>query len=178
MRIKPYPQGPVIHREGKDGQVREVSRFPVADGLAFSCSNTNSPQPSLKYIFKALEDTVYPEGYTWDPDLKRWSEQGILLINTAMTTQLNHVGTHYALWQPFLAFLYDYLSTNHPGLVYVYFGRKAQEWADQISEDNYKLFASHPASAAYHDLEKWDCSDIFNKTSDLVMKQFNEKIVW
>lgn len=174
----PYPQGPVVHREGKDGMVREVSRFPVADGLAFSCSNTNSPQPSLKYIFKALEDTVYPDGYTWDPDLKRWSEQGILLINTAMTTQLNHIGTHYALWQPFLAFLYDYLSTNHPGLVYVYFGRKAKEWADHVPEDSYRLYATHPASAAYQELEKWDCDDVFNKISDLVLKQFNQKIVW
>ena len=174
----PYPQGPVTVREGKDGMVREVSRFPVADGLAFSCSNTNTVQPSLKYIFKALEETIYPDGYTWDPDLKRWSNQGILMLNSALTTELHKTGCHYALWNPFLTFLFDYLVNSHPGLIYVYFGRKAEEWVEHVPEDSHKLFASHPASAAYKELEKWDCNDIFNKTSDLVLKQFNEKIVW
>jgi uracil-DNA glycosylase len=150
----------------------------VADGLAFSCSNTNTPQPSLKYIFKALEDTMYPDGYTGGPDLKRWSEQGILLLNSALTTELHKTGTHYALWRPFLVFLFDYLVSNHAGLVYVYFGKKAQEWADHIPEDSFKLFASHPASAAYQELEKWDCSDIFRKVQEQVKIQFNEKIVW
>ena len=174
----PYPQGPQVVREGKDGMVREVSRFPVADGLAFSCSNTNTPQPSLKYIFKALEETVYTNGYTWDPDLKRWSNQGILLLNCALTTQITKTGSHYDMWRPFLSFLFDYLSINHPGLIYVYLGKKAQEWADNVSDDNPKLFASHPASAAYQEAERWDCNDVFRKTSELVKKQFNEEIIW
>ena len=174
----PYPQGPVTVREGKDGMVREVSRFPVADGLTFSCSNTNAVQPSLKYIFKALEETVYPDGYTWDPDLKRWSNQGILMLNSALTTELNKTGTHYAMWYPFLCFLFDHLQVNHPGLIYLYFGKKAQEWAGHIPDEGNQLFASHPASAVYQDLEKWDCNDIFNKASKLVKQQFNEEIIW
>lgn len=174
----PYPQGPLVVREGKDGMVREVSRFPVADGLAFSCSNTNTPQPSLKYIFKALEDTIYPDGYTWDPDLKRWSNQGVLLLNSALTTELTKVGTHYAMWHPFLTFLFDYLSINHPTVVYMYFGKKAQEWSGHAPDPDFQLFASHPASAAYQDAEKWDCNDIFNKANILVKKQFNEEIIW
>ena len=31
--------------------------FGVADGLAFSCSNTGKPQPSLKNIFEAIDTT-------------------------------------------------------------------------------------------------------------------------
>ena len=174
----PYPHGPAVHREGKDGMVREISQLPIADGIAFSCSNTNTVQASLKYIFKALETTIYPDGYDWDPDLKRWSNQGILMLNSAFTTQINKIGVHYDLWKPFLEFLFDHLSTNHPGIVYMYLGKRAQEWMDHIPEDSFKLIASHPASAAYLDLEQWDCNDIFNKTSDLVLKQFNEKIVW
>jgi len=174
----PYPQGPLVTRDGKDGMVREVSRFPVADGLTFSCSNTNTPQPSLKYIFKALEETVYPDGYTWDPDLKRWSNQGILLLNCALTTELNKTGSHYAMWHDFLVFLFDYLHVDHPEVIYLYFGKKAQEWAAHIPDEGNQLFASHPASAAYQEAERWDCSDIFNKASVLVKKQFNEDIIW
>ena len=150
----------------------------TASGIAFSCDVTGKPEKSLKYIFKAIEDTVYKDGYLWDPDLTRWSNQGILLINTALTTEMNKTGTHYELWKPFLTFLLDYLTIHNPGLVYAFLGKKAQDWAESIPDNNYKVFASHPASAAYKELEMWDCSDIFNEITKLVHKQFNEKIVW
>lgn len=174
----PYPAGPSVVREGKDGMIREMSRFPVADGIAFSCSNSDKPQKSLQYIFKALDATACPDGHSWDPDLKRWSNQGILLLNSALTTQITKTAVHYELWKPFMVFLIDYLSSYHGGVIYVLIGKKAQEWADYLPEDSQILIASHPASAAYQDLEQWDCNDIFNKTSELVKKQFNEDIIW
>lgn len=150
----------------------------VADGIAFSCSNTGKPEASLRYIFKALEESVYKDGYTWDPNLERWSEQGILMLNTALTTSIGKVGTHYAIWNPFIIFLLDYLTIQQPGLIYVFLGKKAAELSDLIPDNNHKLFVSHPASAAYQDLEKWGHDDVFNKISDLVKKQFNETIIW
>lgn len=150
----------------------------VADGISFSCSNTGKPEASLRYIFKALEETVYKDGYTWDPNLERWSEQGILMLNRALTTNVGKVGTHYSIWHPFIVFVLDYLSIHHPGIIYVFLGKKAEELADLLPENSHKLFVSHPASAAYHDLERWECNDVFNKVSDLVQKQFNEKIIW
>lgn len=150
----------------------------VSDGIAFSCSNTGRIQPSLKYVFKELEDTVYPDGYTWDPNLARWSNQGILLINTALTTSIGQVGKHYGLWQPFMAFLFDILTFQNPGLIYVFMGAKAKEWSESIPENNYKIFATHPASAAHNNAEKWHSGDVFNKISQLVEKSFNEKIIW
>jgi uracil-DNA glycosylase len=150
----------------------------IADGIAFSCSNTKNVEASLKYMFKELESTVYPNGYTWDPDLKRWSNQGILMLNSALTTTISKVGQHYSIWQPFIAFLMDQLMCYNPGLIYVFMGKKAQEWSESVSDNNYKLFCSHPASAAHNALEKWDSGDIFNKTSDLCYKQFKYKIIW
>jgi uracil DNA glycosylase len=91
---------------------------------------------------------------------------------------MNKTGTHYELWKPFLTFLLDYLTIQNPGLVYAFLGKKAQDWAESIPDNNYKLMASHPASAAYKELAVWDCDDIFNKISTLVHKQFNERIIW
>lgn len=130
-------------------------------------------------MFKEIEDTVYPlEGYEWNPDLARWSNQGILLLNTAFTTRIDKVGQHYAIWQPFLAFLLDILAFQNSGLIYVFMGKKAQEWAESVPDSNFKLMCSHPASAAYSQLEKWDSGDIFNKISDLVQKHYNYNIKW
>ena len=151
----------------------------VADGIAFSCSNTGKPEASLRYILKEVADTVYLDGGSnWDPDLKRWSNQGILMLNIAFTTTIGKVGQHYALWQPFLAFLFDTLMYQNPGLIYVFMGKKAQEWADSIPDNNFKIFTTHPAFAAHTDAERWDSGDMFNKVSVLVKKQFNEDITW
>lgn len=150
----------------------------VADGVAFSCSNDGKIQASMRYIFKEIEATIAKDGYRWDPDLARWSNQGILMLNTALTTTIGKVGVHYSIWQPFMAFLLDILTFQNPGLIYVFMGAKAKEWADSIPDNNYKIFTSHPASAAHMRNEKWDCQDMFNKVSDLVKKNYKEDIIW
>ncbi len=150
----------------------------VADGIPFSCSNTGRPESPLKYIFKAIEDTVYTEGYNPDPDLARWSNQGVLMLNCALTTTIHKIGAHYDLWKPFLSFLFDYLLINKPGLIYVFIGRKSEEWMDLLPEDALKLTVSHPASASYKELPFWDCKNIFNEINSMLVKQNNEKITW
>lgn len=150
----------------------------VCDGIAFSCANTGKPEASLRYIFRALEETVYPDGYIWDPDLARWSKQGVLLINTALTTTMGKVGQHYMLWRPFIAFVLDILAFNNPGLIYVYFGKKAQDWMVATPDNNYKITVSHPASAAHMKSERWECDDVFNKVNHLLYRSNGFKITW
>ena len=150
----------------------------IADGIAFSCKGGDI-QASLRYIFREVEDTVYPEGgYVWDPDLKRWSNQGVLLLNTALTTTVNQIGKHYKLWQPFIAYVLDILAFQNSGLVYAFVGKIAQNWQSSIPSNNYKLTAVHPAAASYAGDEKWDSDDLFNKINDIVYKQFKTKIIW
>ena len=160
----PYPQM-------RDG-------VPVSDGIPFSCSNTGVVEASLRYMFKEVEETVYKDGYTWDPNLARWSNQGVLMLNCALTTTLGKTGQHYKIWEPFMTFIFDMLTRNNPNLVYVFLGKKAAEWSDSIPDNNHKIFASHPASAAYADAERWNSDDAFNKVNEYLQKAYNCKIVW
>lgn len=154
-------------------------QFGVADGISFSCSNTNELQPSLSYIFDEINRTFY-NGYPEcvDVNLTRWSNQGILMLNTALTTTVGKSGQHYHIWKPFTAFLFDYLTWNQNGLVYIYLGKEAREWSESVNDNNYKLFASHPASAAYLKSKTWNSQEIFHKTSDLIQKNYNIKLIW
>lgn len=144
--------------------------FGVADGIAFSCGLTQKPQPSLKNMFEAIEETVF-QGYPThqDPDLTRWSKQGILLLNTALTTQVDKVGTHYDIWKDFIMYVLDMLSLTNSGLIFMLLGAKAQELESVIGQNHYILKASHPASAAYTKTV-WDCNDIFNKANEILAK--------
>ena len=143
-------------------------QFGVADGIAFSCSNKGKAEKSLQYINKALG--------TDHTDLKYWSNQGVLLINTALTVEINKIGSHYGLWKSFTEYLFDTLNRHKKDLVFVLMGRKAEEWAPLLS--NMKIYkVAHPASAAYKGGE-WDCNDVFNKVNNELIKQDKTCIKW
>ena len=144
----------------------------VADGISFSCSNTNKLQPSLKFILQEVDRTVYDNHViSEDLDLKRWSNQGVLMLNTALTTEVSIIGSHYDIWRPFTTYLLDWLNINKSELVYVYMGKKAEEWSSMTDDTNIKYFVKHPASAAYSG-SKWDSKDLFNKINA------HKKIIW
>jgi uracil-DNA glycosylase len=152
----------------------------VADGIAFSCGLTGKPQPSLKNMFEAIEETVF-QGYPThqDPDLTRWANQGVLMLNSALTTQIDKVGTHYDIWKDFIMYVLDMLSLTNSGLIFMLLGAKAQELESVIGQNHYILKASHPASAAYTKTV-WDCNDIFNKANEILAKNNGPqyKIQW
>lgn len=140
----------------------------VADGLAFSCSLTGAEQPSLKYIFNAIQSTVYPdEPLAQDPDLKRWADQGVLLLNSALTTEIGKPATQYDIWNPFLVYLLDILNYEHGSIIFILMGKKAQEFEDLLSSHHHIFEISHPASAAYSG-QVWDCQDVFNKVNQII----------
>jgi len=151
----------------------------VADGIAFSCKNTMEQQPSLRFILNEVNRTVYDGvGQSHDPDLTRWANQGMLMLNTALTTTVGKIGQHYTIWKPFLAYLFDYLTFAHTGMVFVYMGKQAHEWSDAVNDVNYKFFISHPASAVYNKGQVWDCKDIFNEISKILKNNYNFSVIW
>lgn len=140
----------------------------VADGLAFSCGNTGIPQPSLRHLFDGIEKTVYQEFPTYqDPNLTRWANQGVLLLNRALTCEVDKIGSHYNIWHDFIMYVLDMLSLTNSGLIFILLGAKAQELESVIGPNHYILKASHPASAAYTKTV-WDCNDVFNKANEII----------
>jgi len=143
----------------------------VADGLAFSCGNTDKAQPSLKNIFEAVEKTIHQEWPTYqDPSLVRWANQGVLLLNSALTCQVDKVGSHYNVWKEFIAYIMDILNYTDSGLIFVLMGKQAQELESMIGEHHHIIKVSHPASAAYTKTV-WDCGDLFNECNKIINGQ-------
>lgn len=151
----------------------------VADGIPMSCNNTRKVQPSLKFVHQAIAETVYQDqGYNYPLDLKCWTNQGILLMNIALTTTVGRTGVHYMLWRPFIVYLLDILGWTNPGLIYAYLGRKAQDYMKITPSNTYKLTASHPASAAHQHLEKWDSNNVFVRINEILKENGKEPVKW
>lgn len=157
----------------------------VCDGLAFSAKYSNFEPKSLMYILDAMEKDAYGGfgiGFNEDyrnPDLGRWAKQGVLLINTALSTQVGKTGAHLELWQPFIQNLYTTLSFYNTGIIYVFFGSQARQWAAAIPKgQNYVMSVVHPAYCAYKNLKEWDCEGIFSKINKLLEANNKTKILW
>ena len=153
----------------------------VADGVAFSCGNTLKAEASLRYMFSAISRTVHEgklDTTLMNPDLTHWSNQGILMLNTALTTEINKIGKHYDIWKPFIQYLFDMLKTLDKELVWVFMGKKAQELDALVPDNHTVIHCSHPASAAYARLHEWDCNDIFNKINTKLIELRTPKILW
>lgn len=155
----------------------------VADGIAFSCSNTTKAEASLRYIIKAIEKDVPesdrdPVDYPEKQDLSRWSKQGVLVLNSALTTELTKSGAHVAQWRPFMEYLIDMLNFKQSGLVWVLMGKQAQSFDGIIGEHHTVLTCTHPAFAAYQKVTHWDCNDVFNKVNQQLLEYKKDKILW
>ena len=146
----------------------------VADGIAFSCSVKGKAEKSLQYILKQTtgKTTYTPE----ECDLKRWANQGVLLINTAFTCEVNKIGSHYGIWKSFTEHVFDNINRHNPDTIFILMGKKAEAW--QTLLPNCKILkCSHPASAAYRGGE-WDSNDVFDKANEILNTQDKACINW
>lgn len=149
----------------------------VADGLAFSCSRQTKTEKSLQYIHSAIQKTVENAQPSVN-NLQYLADQGVLLLNTALTTQIGKPGTHQEYWKPFMAHLLDYVRMDNPNIVYLLLGKKAEFWEDLIDQPDNVVKASHPASAAYAKQHEWDCNDCFNKVNEILVSQELPEVNW
>jgi uracil-DNA glycosylase len=146
----------------------------VADGISFSCSKTMKEQPSLRYIFNYLE-TQHAD-LDRNPDLKRWSNQGVLMFNTALTVQVGKIGSHYSYWNKFTSFILDCINADKKDISVALLGKKAESWEKHLL--NQKIYkVPHPASAAYKG-GKWNAKNIFNNINEDLKNHNKPIIVW
>lgn len=153
----------------------------IADGLAFSARTCVTQPKSLQFIAEAIEKECYG-GFDANMhallDLTPWANQGVLLLNAALTTVEGKTAVHYALWQPFITYVLDVINMYKNGSICIFFGNKAQEFERLINgQYHYKMYASHPASAAYSG-NVWESNGVFKKTNEVLKKNNNLQIEW
>ena len=118
------------------------------DGLAFSNSTLDSPQPSLANILEEVENDIY-DGFNLERisnfSLYNWAEQGVFLVNAAHTVIKGRPASHMRFWKGFTKEVVKALNDKE-NLVWLLWGRFAQDYAKYITNDNHKIImASHPS---------------------------------
>lgn len=122
----------------------------VATGILFGNrenTNDNELSPSLNVVKEAVINFEIPhKSITFDKTLESWAKQGILMINSALTVEMNRIGSHVMLWRPFITKLLKNLSEYDTGIIYVLFGKQAQTFKPYINKKFNHIFeVEHPA---------------------------------
>ncbi len=119
-----------------------------AHGLAFSSRAEKCPA-SLKNIFKVINKN-FDKDFVFDKwELTSWAEQGVFLLNTALTFyDEKHQNKILKLWKPFIDLVLEKLANKKEPLVVMLWGNKAIERALSTFENRENvliLMASHPS---------------------------------
>ena len=153
----------------------------VATGILFGNRKEVSEDnlsPSLNVVKEAAINFEVPHYcITFDQTLESWAKQGILMINSALTVEMNKVGSHVMIWRPFIIALLKHLSECETGIIYVLFGRQAKTFKPYINKQfNDILEIEHPAY--YARLNKRMPSELFATISNLCKDKYGVPIKW
>ena len=132
----------------------------LAQGLAFSIpdnipTNSRTFPSSLRNISKALALEGF--GYLPNGDLHHWANQGVLLLNTALSVHLGQAGSHTTIgWKTLIDRLISALAIQKPNLVWMLWGGHAQSKLSLIESgvDQLVLQSSHPSGLGVYKTDK------------------------
>lgn len=151
----------------------------VATGLAFGNENKGDISPSLKIIMEELESIPdYNEWLFLDKlSLEHWANQGILLLNSALTVEQNKPGSHHEIWKYFIENLLRNLNQINCGIIYVLMGKVAHSFEPFINtKSNHVIKVAHPAADTYNNRRIFRGSNIFNNINSIVYNIYGQNI--
>lgn len=144
-----------------------------AQGLSFSVAKDDSIPGSLQNIYKELSDN-FPTFKSPDHgDLSKLAEQGVLLINNALTFCVADENLYRKLWRRFTYLIISILNEKIDSCIHVLLGKDAQELATHIRSRNI-ITATHPSPLSCY--RGFFGSKIFIKINITLKNQEKEQI--
>lgn len=148
-----------------------------AHGLAFSVPEGMKIPPSLRNIFKEIEQEI-GSPYPASGNLKRWAMQGVLLLNAVLSVENGKPRSHVSFgWQKFTQSVIEQLSRNYTGIVFMLWGGDAIKMAEHIDASRHLvLTAPHPSPlSAYRGF--FGCNH-FAMANDYLINSKKQPIQW
>jgi len=120
--------------------------------LSFSVlpSQTKLP-PSLQNIYKELQEDlgcyIPNNGY-----LKKWADQGVLLLNTVLTVRAHQPNSHQGKgWEKFTDAIIQAVNAQDRPIVYLLWGKPAQRKIPMLTNSKHLILkAAHPSPLSAH----------------------------
>ena len=147
-----------------------------AMGLSFSVRRGVRTPPSLRNIFKELNDDMGVQRE--NTDLSDWARQGVFLLNTVLTVEKDKANSHKDIgWEIFTDYVIKQINDKLNNVVFILWGRQARDKKRIITNpNNYIIESAHPSPlSAYNGFFG---SKPFSKTNNYLKSKNKEEIKW
>lgn len=148
-----------------------------AHGLCFSVKPDVEIPPSLVNIYQELHDDlgcyIPNNGY-----LKKWSDQGVMLLNTVLTVRAHQANSHRGIgWEEFTDAAIRILNEQQRPMVFILWGRPAQMKKPMLTNSQHLILeAPHPSPLSAY--RGFFGSKPFSKTNEYLQSNGIEPIDW
>ena len=147
-----------------------------AHGLSFSVHQNVAMPPSLQNIFKELENDLKIKRS--NSDLTDWAKQGVLLLNSIMTVEMDKPLSHQNKgWEIFTDNIIKLLNKRDKPVIFVLWGSFARSKKSLIDENKHYIIESvHPSPLSAY--RGFFGSKPFSKINNYLKKNNIEEIKW
>ena len=151
--------------------------FGQAHGLSFSVQKGTPLPPSLKNIYKELQEDIGGELPT-EGDLSHWAKQGVLLLNTVLTVEEGNANSHKGKgWERLTNRLIESLNELKHPVIFILWGKPAQDKEKLITNSNHVILkAPHPSPLSAY--RGFFGSKPFSKVNDILIQHGQTPIRW
>lgn len=148
-----------------------------AEGLSFSVPKGEKLPPSLQNIYKELQDELGCYIPT-SGSLRKWAEQGVLLLNTLLTVRAHAAFSHQGKgWEYFTDALIEAVNKEDRPIVYLLWGKAARSKATMLNNPKHLILESaHPSPLSAH--RGFMGNGHFKKANEFLIANNIEPIDW
>lgn len=148
-----------------------------AHGLSFSVPDGVKFPPSLQNIFKELSSDI-GVAIPNSGNLEKWAREGVLLLNATLTVRKSDAGSHQGQgWEQFTDKIISTISDLRAGIVFILWGKFAQDKASLIDTSKHFIISSpHPSPFSVY--RGFYGSKPFSKANDLLIENGLDPIDW
>jgi uracil-DNA glycosylase len=149
-----------------------------AHGLSFSIPDGTKIPPSLRNIFKELNNDVGIELPIFG-SLERWAKQGVLLLNAGLTVEKDKANSHKHLdWNIFTDAVIELINREKEGVVFMLWGNFAQKKGSKIDAEKHLVLTSGHPSPMSANQGKWFGNKHFSTANKYLRKGKKKAIKW
>lgn len=149
-----------------------------AHGLSFSVQEGVKIPPSLKNMYKEIQNEYPNYQIPESGDLSHWSKQGVLLLNSILTVEAWKPASHSKIgWEVFTDSIIQNLSDSGEGIIFILWGNFAR-WKKVLIDSNkhFILESPHPSPFSAH---SWFFGNgHFKEVNRLLIEQGKKQIIW
>lgn len=147
-----------------------------ANGLAFAVNNGVEAPPSLVNIFNELQADIGIRPNS-DTTLVGWANQGVLLLNAALTVRAANPQSHSELgWHELTDAIIRSLNYREKPVAYILWGMSARQKADLIDKRNFIVMSAHPSPLSAY--RGFFGSRPFSKVNKWLVENGMKQVYW